>query len=291
MEAWTPRRGRPPRPALSERPERRRVGAGRTVDPAGQARRATTRGRCPRGSQRHLLRAVDGLPVERVAEGSAAQIDGAQLLHAVGVGRHAGARSSRALRCGAREGRARGQPDGGGDRQPERQSGTKRGASIDPQGFDAGKKVTGRKRHILVDTLGLLLNVVVHPADVQDRDGAVELLRRSRRLFPFVERIFADGGYRGPKMAAAVAKTGAWRLQIVKRTDAHRFVVLPKRWVVERTFAWISPQPPARPRFRALRPHRRRLRPPRHDPHHAATPDPPNPLLVNSNFIDQLLAN
>jgi len=92
-------------------------------------------------------------------------------------------------------------------------------------------------------------------------------------------------------MAAAVAKTGAWRLQIVKRTDAHRFVVLPKRWVVERTFAWISPQPPARPRFRALRPHRRRLRPPRHDPHHAATPDPPNPLLVNSNFIDQLLAN
>lgn len=81
---------------------------------------------------------------------------------------------------------------------------------------------------------------MVHPADVQDRDGAVELLHRSRRLFPFVERIFADGGYRGPKMAAAVAKTGAWRLQIVKRTDAHRFVVLPKRWVVERTFAWIA---------------------------------------------------
>jgi putative transposase len=57
----------------------------------------------------------------------------------------------------------------------------------------------GRKRHILVDTLGLLLNVVVHPADVQDRDGAFDLLRRSRRLFPFVERIYADGGYRGPE--------------------------------------------------------------------------------------------
>jgi transposase len=85
-----------------------------------------------------------------------------------------------------------------------------------------------------------MLSVVVHPADVQDRDGAAELLRRARRLFPFVEVIFADGGYQGPKMAAVVAKTGTWKLQIVKRTELHRFVVLPKRWVVERTFAWIS---------------------------------------------------
>ena len=81
---------------------------------------------------------------------------------------------------------------------------------------------------------------MVHPADVQDRDGAFELLRRSRRLFPFVEVIFADGGYQGPKMAALVTKTGAWKLEIVKRTELHRFVVLPKRWVVERTFAWIG---------------------------------------------------
>ena len=81
---------------------------------------------------------------------------------------------------------------------------------------------------------------MVHPADVQDRDGAQLLLRRSRRLFPFIEVIFADGGYRGPKMAAVVANTGAWKLEIVKRTDLHRFVVLPKRWVVERTFAWIA---------------------------------------------------
>jgi len=158
----------------------------------------------------------------------------------VGLGRHAGAHPSRALRRGARESGTRGQPVGRGHRQPERQGGAKRGASIDPQGFDAGKKVTGRKRHILVDTLGLFLNVVVHPADVQDRDGAFELLRRSRRLFPFVEVIFADGGYQGPKMAALVTKTGAWKLEIVKRTELHRFVVLPKRWVVERTFAWIA---------------------------------------------------
>jgi transposase len=75
---------------------------------------------------------------------------------------------------------------------------------------------------------------------VQDRDGADALLRRSRRLFPFIETIFADGGYQAPKMAAVVAKTGAWKLEIVKRTELHRFVVLPKRWVVERTFAWIA---------------------------------------------------
>jgi transposase len=84
------------------------------------------------------------------------------------------------------------------------------------------------------------LSVVVHPADVQDRDGAVAVLRQARRCFPFIERIYADGGYQGPKMAKVVAKTGAWRLEIVKRCDLHRFVVLPKRWVVERTFAWIS---------------------------------------------------
>jgi transposase len=75
---------------------------------------------------------------------------------------------------------------------------------------------------------------------VQDRDGAREVLRTARRSFPFIERIFADAGYQGPKMAKVIAKTGAWKLEIVKRSDAHRFVVLPKRWIVERTFAWIS---------------------------------------------------
>jgi transposase len=85
-----------------------------------------------------------------------------------------------------------------------------------------------------------LLNVVVHPADVQDRDGAFDLLRRARRMFPFIERIFADGGYAGRKMALTVWRTGVWRLQIVKRSDVAGFEVLPKRWIVERTFAWIS---------------------------------------------------
>ena len=96
----------------------------------------------------------------------------------------------------------------------EHQGCSKGGSALDPQGFDAGKKVTGRKRHILVDTLGLLLNVVVHPADLQDRDGARMVLdRRTRRLFPFIECIFADAGYQGAKTAAAIAKTvaGSWR--------------------------------------------------------------------------------
>jgi len=85
------------------------------------------------------------------------------------------------------------------------------------------------------------LNVVVHSAAVQDRDGARLVLdRHTRRLFPFIQRIFADAGYQGPKVAAAVAKTGTWKIEVVKRTDPHRFVVLPKRWIVERTLAWIS---------------------------------------------------
>ena len=85
----------------------------------------------------------------------------------------------------------------------------------------------GRKRHILTDTLGLLLAVSVHPASVQDRDGAEALLREARRSFPFLERIIADAGYQGRKMEAAVARTGTWDLQLVRRCDRHRFVVLP----------------------------------------------------------------
>ena len=100
--------------------------------------------------------------------------------------------------------------------------------------------MVGRKRHVLTDTMGLLLGVVVHPASVQDRDGAETLLREARRTFPFVEGVIGDAGYQGPKMEAAVARTGTWTLEIVRRCDRHRFVVLPKRWIVERTLAWIS---------------------------------------------------
>ena len=87
-----------------------------------------------------------------------------------------------------------------------------------------------------------MLSIAVHPADIQDRDGAALVLdKRTRALFPFIERIYADGGYQGPRGRAAAARTGTWAIEIVKRSDiAKGFVVLPKRWIVERTFGWIS---------------------------------------------------
>jgi transposase len=86
----------------------------------------------------------------------------------------------------------------------------------------------------------MLLNVVVHRASLQDRDGARRLLRDAARRFPSITKIFADAGYQGPRMAKVVAATGTWQLEIVKRSELHKFVILPKRWIVERTFAWIG---------------------------------------------------
>ena len=109
------------------------------------------------------------------------------------------------------------------------------------RGYDAGKKVLGRKRHIVVDTLGLLFGVVVHAADIQDRDGAPAVLASIRKTCPWLRHIFADGGYAGPKLREALKEIGKWTLEIVKRSDvAKGFELLPRRWVVERTFAWLG---------------------------------------------------
>ena len=88
----------------------------------------------------------------------------------------------------------RGQPDGGGDRQSEREERGKRGRSIDPHGYDAGKKIKGKKRHILVDTQGLMLQAIVHAANIQDRDGGAMLMATLFGLFPFLLKLYADGG-------------------------------------------------------------------------------------------------
>jgi transposase len=108
-------------------------------------------------------------------------------------------------------------------------------------GYDAGKKIKGRKRHIVTDTLGLLVGLMVHGADIQDRDGAPRVLKSIRHRFPWLRHVFADGGYAGPKLRGRLAKLGDWTMQIIKRSDAAKgFEVLPRRWVVERTFAWLG---------------------------------------------------
>ena len=110
-----------------------------------------------------------------------------------------------------------------------------------PRGYDAGKKIKGRKRHIVTDTNGFLVGLVVHEANIQDRDGAVQVLQSIRRFYPFVRHIFADGGYAGDKLKKALKGKGKWTIEVVKRTDdLSGFVTLPRRWVVERTFAWLG---------------------------------------------------
>jgi putative transposase len=108
-------------------------------------------------------------------------------------------------------------------------------------GFDAAKKVKGRKRHIVTDTLGNLLAVRVHSAAIQDRDGAPKVLEAARALFPGLRHVFADGGYAGKKLEQAIAPLDGLRLQIVRRCDqAKGFVLIPRRWVVERTLGWFG---------------------------------------------------
>lgn len=106
-------------------------------------------------------------------------------------------------------------------------------------GYDAGKKTKGRKRHLLTDTQGLLLDVRVHSALVQDRDGAKILLRHAKKTLDSMTKIFADGGYAG-KLIMWVQKQFDITLEIVKRNELHKFVVLPIRWIIERTNAWVS---------------------------------------------------
>jgi putative transposase len=106
-----------------------------------------------------------------------------------------------------------------------------------PRGYDAGKKIKGRKRHAMVDTDGRALKLVVHAADIQDRDGAGPLLRASRPSWPFVLLTYADSAYQGPRVASA----STIRIAIVRKADNQvGFVVHAKRWVVERFLAWVN---------------------------------------------------
>jgi transposase len=110
-----------------------------------------------------------------------------------------------------------------------------------PRGYDAAKKIKGRKRHIVTDTTGLMVGAAIHPADVQDRDGAPLVIEAIHDLFPWLRHLFADSAYSGDKLLEALAKFGRWSIEIVRRmADTVGFEVLPRRWVVERTLAWLN---------------------------------------------------
>ena len=113
---------------------------------------------------------------------------------------------------------------------------------MDPSGYDAGKQVKGKKRHVLVDTLGLVLQALVTPANVQDRDGGRLLFSALGERFPLLAKVFADGAYQGPQFAQALATIRPQlQIEVVSRSaQVKGFVVLPKRWIVERTLAWLN---------------------------------------------------
>ena len=112
--------------------------------------------------------------------------------------------------------------------------------SANEKGYDAGKKVSGIKRHIAVDTQGLPHAIAVTTADVTDRKGAILALKRCAKELKAVKAILADGGYQGQPFADAIKELLDAEVQIAKRSELHTFVVMPQRWVVERSFAWLE---------------------------------------------------
>jgi transposase len=111
-----------------------------------------------------------------------------------------------------------------------------------PRGYDAGKKINGRKRHLAVDTLGLPIKCHITAADVQDRDALPALLKSVSQKSPWIELAFVDGGYAGDETQRAAFEASRIKISVVKRSDrtVKGFVVLPKRWIVERTLGWLN---------------------------------------------------
>jgi transposase len=176
---------------------------------------------------------VDRLSVARLAARVSAALDGAGLFLPLARQRHLAA-----------DRRVAGGPRG---REPVPSAGIIDSQSAPttesggPRGVDAGKRIKGRKRHIVTDTEGFVLAALVHEANIQDPHGAVPLLRAVRQSFPNLAHIFADRVYRGPQLREAVDACGPWTIQIVERPPGVKgFQLLPRRWVVERTFAWLG---------------------------------------------------
>jgi transposase len=110
----------------------------------------------------------------------------------------------------------------------------------DESGYDAGKKVSGIKRHIVVDTQGVPHAVLVTTANITDRDGALVMIGFNLENLSSVKKFIVDGGYSGENFALAVKALCGAEVEVVKRDELHKFVVIPKRWVVERTFGWLD---------------------------------------------------
>lgn len=112
--------------------------------------------------------------------------------------------------------------------------------SAEQKGYDAGKKISGIKRHIAVDTQGLPHAIHITTANVTDRDGAVMMVGNAKDNLSDVENLLGDGGYTGNNFALQIVGLIGATVEIVKRNELHKFVVLPKRWIVERTFSWLE---------------------------------------------------
>src|ERR1700730_4416972 len=161
--------------------------AHRAAHSTGQTRRTEARGSFAGNRERRHVCSEHGMPMALCSQRPAAEKHAVWLFRPLELGWHAGSHSSRALCEVPGSHGSCSEPGGLRHRQPEREERGKRGDCIDPGSYDAGKKIKGKKRHILVDTLGLLLHAVVHPADIQDRDGGVLVLSTLFGLYPFLQ--------------------------------------------------------------------------------------------------------
>jgi putative transposase len=116
----------------------------------------------------------------------------------------------------------------------------------DEKGFDGGKQIKGRKRQILVDTLGMLMGVFVHPANESDQKGFKKLIGKVKHKSERMVKVIVDGGYQGEPLREWLEQATGWILEVMKRSDTSKFEIMSKRWIVERTFGWLL-------RYRRLR--------------------------------------
>jgi len=112
--------------------------------------------------------------------------------------------------------------------------------TAEEKGYDGGKKTSGIKRHIIVDTMGLPHAIVITTANVTDRDGAIKMIQLNLDNLSCVTKFLVDGGYSGEKFANTVSELCGAEVEVVKRNELHKFIVLPLRWVVERSFGWLD---------------------------------------------------